>query len=115
LRELEPLTQRQIDVIKDVSIAFLSTSALLLTLILGFVAPSIPQVGVERFAVAFTALCLILTAISAAGALVQLADAVVDKPVAVKNFRVLHYMQIMFFFLALFSLLVAILVVVPPV
>lgn len=58
-----------IDVAKDVSIAFLSTSALLLTLILGFISPILSKGTTVTLMVQLATLMLIICAGASAGSL----------------------------------------------
>jgi hypothetical protein len=91
-----------------------STSALLLTLILGFIVPSIPQEGTERLVVGLAASFLIIAAALAASALGLLGDAVTDKPVDSGTFRNFYRAQAISFMIGLIFLLVAILERLPP-
>ena len=78
-RERESIAyQKLLDKIKDVSVAFLSASALLLTLILGFISPSLGKNPVEQFIVEIATLCLILSALSSASVLGNLLQPLID-------------------------------------
>ena len=70
--------QKLLDNIKDVSMAFLSASALLLTLILGFISPSLRANPLEQFVVEIATLCLILSALSSASVLGNLLQPLID-------------------------------------
>ena len=70
--------QKLLDSIKDVSIAFLSASALLLTLILGFISPSLGKNALEQSTVEIATFCLILSALSATGVLGNLHEPLLD-------------------------------------
>jgi len=70
--------QKLLDSIKEVSIAFLSASALLLTLILGFISPSLGKNALEQFSVEVATFCLILSALSATGVLGNLHEPLLD-------------------------------------
>ena len=70
--------QKLLDSIKDVSIAFLSASALLLTLILGFISPTLGRNTLEQFTVEIATFCLILSALSATGVLGNIHEPLFD-------------------------------------
>jgi hypothetical protein len=70
--------QKLLDNIKDVSMAFLSANALLLTLILGFISPSLRANPLEQFIVEVATLCLVLSALSSATVLGNLLQPLID-------------------------------------
>ncbi|MGD0689423.1 MAG: hypothetical protein ABSA50_06585 [Candidatus Bathyarchaeia archaeon] len=93
--------------LKDVTIAFLSTSALLLTLVLAFISPSLPKLAVTKYLVLFATVGFFFTGFMSAYTLVALGGVVGgdDRALGVRSLLLFQFFP---FFLGLLFLLVAV-------